>query len=256
MSINVYLKNEVRDLPEFTTRNWDEGRCHETKFNGIKLEIDRSERLFFPMVDTDIIPSPIKEFVKNISLFTNISAIRVKRETGTYQFNSAEASVELSSNFYEIKIWCENLEDAQALLHMIKTGTIRPEESYEAPQCGKSYQQLEAELTATQQQLGEAWQKNEELTTSLVDRDRTINNLQVGFEQTQLENEKLQDELKLSEKNFAECRQQLNDYRYKDLEIRKLAGELYVGSLQNGQWPFCKKQNIASRINAILNTKS
>lgn len=147
MSINLYLK-----------KNWQ----NNSEASRLTLKSDGVGRTFIalPSGETSI-PSIVAEMVEEISLFEEIAPARFFRELGIYKLEGVkdvEAEVDFTPNsaFYRIRIRGKKMEDIIGLFRAIKVGSIRPDESYEAPQGGKSRQQLEAELTATQQQLSGA----------------------------------------------------------------------------------------------------
>ena len=127
---------------------------------------------------------------------------------------------------YMLKITAKNIEDIRVIKHKVKIGTIRPEESYEERQGGKTRQQLESELLQTQQQLGTAYATIEEL----------------------------RGEVSLVEKSFADYRSQFSGACEKNVRVRQLIDEL-LGKSADGIifcWPLVSRRGVVEKITAIL----
>jgi hypothetical protein len=175
------------------------------------------------------IPEELKEFAEDITFYDWIPNV-VRRETGVYRFETAEAELETDQMNkqlkYKVQMRAKNMDDIRTLLRKIKTGTIRPDESYECAQGGKTRQQLEAEATHWEQQYGDA---NFEL-------------------------ELVQALLKEVEADYLEYRNQFAGH-VSDLEklakVRTLADNLRSDNF----WPLCYKSRIADQIGAILDSK-
>ncbi len=98
------------------------------------------------------LPEVIKDVVYEITMYDTLY-MSVSRETGIYRNGTAEARLDLpqrvnkmSANVrfpYDLFVKAKNLEDLRAIVEQIKTGTIRPEESYEGSQTGQSRKELE-----------------------------------------------------------------------------------------------------------------
>lgn len=90
-------------------------------------------------------------------MYEHVAAERMYRETGIYRHDGAEAEVEINNSgkapAYFVKMTGKKMESCKELFRRIKTGTIRPEESYEGRQQGKSRVELEDELTQTKSSL-------------------------------------------------------------------------------------------------------
>jgi hypothetical protein len=87
------------------------------------------------------------EFISAIYSF-NVSPYR---ERGVYKLDTAQATLDYSEGrgketSYFLMIQAKKMEDLKKLYHQIRTGTIRPSESYEAEQGGKAGEELEQEL--------------------------------------------------------------------------------------------------------------
>lgn len=96
---------------------------------------------------SDPIPPAIAEFVEKITIREYHQAS--KRESGIYRYKTAEAEVMMDSSGVSASIFIRGMskEDALDLLKKIKTGTIRPDESYETPQDRISSKEICAKLT-------------------------------------------------------------------------------------------------------------
>jgi len=105
------------------------------------------------------LPDWLAPIVEEISLFECL-ALETKREAGVYRHESAEAEVgsyrDGRREITRIRIQAKNMDDTRALLHKIKAGTIRPDESYEGQQTGMSRQELEAKVAEYQELLHRA----------------------------------------------------------------------------------------------------
>lgn len=120
-------------------------------FGGTTLHGSLSQP-YVTLSDNVEIPKELIEYVEEISQYEHIPVMS-RREAGIYRHESAECELMPSENggknpkpFHSLKVKGKKLDDVRNLIHMIKTGTIRPVESYEAPQGGKSRQQLMDEL--------------------------------------------------------------------------------------------------------------
>jgi hypothetical protein len=153
MSINVYLRGEeVRKLADFKVcprtekgQSWE-----EYKLPGIDyLRRDKGRWLLNLSDPTDPVPAIIADIVDEISLYENFAQVSA-RETGVYRYRSAEGTLEVNQHDrkagYQVKILGKKMEDIRTLLRLIKTGAIRPEESYEGPQSGRPKRDLELQL--------------------------------------------------------------------------------------------------------------
>ena len=179
---------------------------------------------------------------------------------------------------YKLKIVAKNMEDIRVILHKIKTGVIRPEESYEGQQQGKSCKQLETELTSTQQQLGEALEDNEGLTIALESERRAtkyteilrqsvvseMECLNADLEQVRRELATAQETAELLGQYLSATQKQLGELASRNtrwglmlVAVREFADEMVGdnigGNLFYWLWPFVSKRSVAEKIRAILN---
>ncbi len=185
--------------------------------------------------DDDILPPTIAEFVTDVSYYAKISeANRVNRELGIYNHESAQAEVEIQSVGkdrlgYMAKVRGTKLEDCRELVRKIKTGVIRPTESYDGSQQGMSRQDLEKEFRRT---------------TDLVERRNQ-------------ELKGVQDRLAQAESLNREHLDRLNNLcdKLRIAEGRVRAAYKVAADLSNArfQWPWCLKRSIATLINLALN---
>ncbi|MFA6898363.1 MAG: hypothetical protein WC250_03085 [Candidatus Paceibacterota bacterium] len=150
-------------------------------------------------------------------MHVRIAAERTKRERGIYRHQDAEAEVEIDDgpggrqNFL-LMVKAEKLESAWALVRMIKAGTIRPTESFEGAQSGKSRAELEVELTQAECLIGAATTTKRALETQL---------------------RKAQADLQLAQERV--------------MAAYKLATEL-----AKEPWPWCCKSTMTERLHKIL----
>lgn len=147
MSVNVYLKDEVLKLAGAKTRKEGDGTRHE--ISGMTLYNDKG-RLYVSIAEpTDSIPAILKDLVEDVSLIAWIPS-NPSRETGVYHHGAAKAEVDRDRIAGEwrlkIHIVAKEWEDMAKLYHKIRTGSIRPTESYEGPQSGQSRADIDAEL--------------------------------------------------------------------------------------------------------------
>lgn len=163
MSVNVYLKGEeVQKLEGFTIRKRQGGKpiqeWDEYEVPGVKLFRDKG-RWFVMLSESDPVPEAVKDIVEEISFHAIIPRLAA-REAGIYRHESAKAKVKPWNSGHEwkleIRIEGKEMEDIRELFHKIEVGSIRPEESYEGPQSGKSRADLEAELERMRQELRDA----------------------------------------------------------------------------------------------------
>ncbi len=108
-------------------------------------------RWYIFLNDGDTIPKVLTELVTEVSVREWVIGLST-REAGVYKHESAEAEVELGypdekvRNKYQIKVLAKNLNDALELVRRIKIGDIRPTESFEGAQGGKSRAELQEAL--------------------------------------------------------------------------------------------------------------
>lgn len=233
MSLNMYFKKEIRQAEGFKGQPYPDGSGDKMNIMGMNL-FSAGDLLYSIQDENGVVPTELEKYVVNISMYARISAQRATREMGIYRHESAEAEVELElgnkNPEYQIKINGKKMEDIHALLRMIKSGSIRPTESYERAQDGKSCKELEDEFLLTKLQLSDA---------------RTlIANLQESSE--------------ISGKFFGDRIEELGRQRDQLHGIRELALNLELGNERDlsahliPYWPFCSKKGIAKRIKAIL----
>jgi len=145
MSINVYLRgDEVTKLDGFK-----QDTAHMAKLNGIALWLDEGRWHSIMAYATDSIPPILEDLVVEISLHERLPQ-EIRRESGIYRLEDAKAEVETADTgrdkFTRVRIRGMSMANIASLLRLIKTGEIRPEQSYEGKQNGMSRLELEAEL--------------------------------------------------------------------------------------------------------------
>ena len=176
MSINLYFKNSVRELSSFKSERYPDNSGDKITLNGSNLHGDKG-RLYAMWNEGSPIPDDLKDHVEEVT-FQEFVPRMAAREYGIYRHLTAECDLMPAEQgnakrerpMFWFRMTAKNLEDIQELKYKIMTGTIRPEESYEGPQGGKSRRQLECELQQTQQQLGEALEESRLLRTELDSR--------------------------------------------------------------------------------------
>lgn len=186
MSVNLYLNKKVRELGGFKSQPYKDNSGDQMSFNGAYVFRDKG-RLYLMWSEDAPVPDELKDLVEEISCYEAIPQMG-RRESGIYRYESAQCELTPENHgnakrekpVYKLKVTAKNLEDIKVLLHRVKTGTIRPEESYEERQGGKTRQQLESELMQTQQQLGEAWATVETLRERLRLVNQSIRKLTDG----------------------------------------------------------------------------
>lgn len=147
MSVNLYINEWITEFSFFKPAPHN-GSVINLGCGDIKVFTERGR--FYSMWDENTpVPEGLKEFVEEVSLYEMFPWM-ADRETGVYHYKMAEGTVVFVRPFeghgprYKVEISAKNLEDAKELLHMIKVGGIRPDESYEGPQCGESRTELKA----------------------------------------------------------------------------------------------------------------
>jgi len=228
MSVNVYLDKGVRELAGFKSQPLGGNAGDKLTFNGEYVFSDKS-RLYLMWSEFAVIPDELKDLVEEISCYEVIPQMGA-RESGIYRHESAECELmpedygnaKREKPMYRLKIRAKKMEDIRALLHMVKTGTIRPVESYEEPQGGKTRRQLESELTQTQQQLSEARETIKEIGELA----------------------------RLGENAFDTYRNQVNSAIRKNAAVRLFVDEL----VSKGAW-MIRGAHVVRRLSQILNSK-
>lgn len=150
MSGRVYLSDEVKNVTGFADlKNGDGSPKRGIPDQGITLYLDDG-RWYTKINLGDQIPKVLKGVVEEISVIEFVPVYNA-REWGVYRLKTARAEVSPESsgknNCLCIKLTAKNLDDLCELFHQIKVGSIRPlpEDSYEGPQDGTSWQQLLAD---------------------------------------------------------------------------------------------------------------
>ncbi len=163
MTVRLHLNGNIREATGFNIISYMDDSAEQMTFNGTRVSEERG-RLCMAWDINFVIPEELKAFVEGISCY-EIIPVTARRESGIYRHESAECELTPGDSgngikeglVYNLKVTAMSLEDIKMILHKIKTGVIRPDESYENRQVGKTRQQLESELMQTQQLLGEAW---------------------------------------------------------------------------------------------------
>lgn len=162
MSTNLYLNNKVKTLNGFKSTPNKDHSGNDMTINGMYLFGSGKGRLYLMWNEDDTIPEELKDLVEEVSCRETIPQMS-RREAGVYRHESAECELtpedhgngKYGKPVYMLKVVAKNIQDAKEILHKIKTGAIRPDESYEGPQGGKNRRQLENELLDAQLKLKE-----------------------------------------------------------------------------------------------------
>lgn len=147
-SLRVYLseegKEKIEKMPGFYKTGINKEQWHVSE---IILTHDTGCCFLTLNEVLDPIPSKIASFVEEVTLRDCHRAS--KRESGIYRHKTAKAEVTMDNSGLSVSIFIrgKSREDVLNLLEKIKTGTIRPEESYESPQDGMSSKEIRAKLT-------------------------------------------------------------------------------------------------------------
>jgi hypothetical protein len=251
MSVNLYLNNKVRELGGFKTKPYKDNSGDEMSFNGVHVFGEKG-RLYLMWSEDAPVPDELKDLVEEISCYETIPQMGC-RESGIYRHESAKCELtpedygnaKREKPMYKLKITATKIEDIQVIMHKVKTGTIRPEESYEGCQQGKSRLELEVEIA----QLKAACDR------FAYERDMgnvIINDLKAGVEhlvQANAEFRKSSNQaLEAATRRFEQLeRDQKTDHE------RIVAGYHLSNVLENERWPFCSKKSVAERIVLALN---
>lgn len=228
MSANLYLNNKVRDLNGFKSQPYPDNSGDKMTLNGMHVFHEKG-RLYLMWGEDAVIPEELKDLVEDISCYETIPRMG-HRESGVYRLESAECELtpvdygnaKREKPMYMLKVTAKSLEDIKAILHLVKTGAIRPDESYEEPQGGKTRRQLEDELALTQRKLGEA------VATAIVRQ------LEAGME----------------EESRADLVEQFEELREKNARLRRSLA-LHV---EKGVLPFLfLRSRVVRRVGEILN---
>ncbi len=154
MSVNVYLETSIlRNKSLVTTQT---GGVQKMELYGVTIHSNQGRPYIVLGNENDEVPQGIRAWVSVIS-FYDIFPRRTDRVTGIYTLKSAEGELDIDrSGKYSVKITGKKLEDIRDLYRAIRTGSFQPEKSYEGPQGGKTYQQLQAELAKSEKNLNDA----------------------------------------------------------------------------------------------------
>ena len=155
MSVNIYLNEEILKADGFVSL--EQGKSVGTlKPQNLNILRDKG-RLYVVTTIQDSFPATLEKFVEEVSLYEYISAKHSVRETGIYRHDGAEAELQVylgdDGTTYSVMIKSKKIKAAFELLRKIKTGSIRPEESYDGVQSCKSATETWTELQQTQAEL-------------------------------------------------------------------------------------------------------
>lgn len=247
MSVNLYFSEAIRQLPNFKSTPYGDGSGDNMKVGSVNIHADKG-RLYAMWNEEIPIPEELNDVVEEVSLYNTIPQM-AHRESGIYRHESAECelmpgdhgSSKREKPVYLLRAKAKNFQDIQQLIHLIKTGKVRPDESYEGHQQGKHRQQLEAELAKSQHYQHIYCEANKRLNAEMAE-------LRVELQRGMQTNASLREQLDLSEKSFADYRKQFTGACEKNVEVRKFAS-----SLREKSSFFTRSAYVARRLDQILN---
>lgn len=141
ISTYVYLSDDIRKHSTFHENNkgcpWvGDNHTYLHEDDGVLCLTSSNEDVEIPAL---FLPYVLKVTVRDIMHCP-------KRELGIYTHESATATLADSTFPQRISVVAKNVKDAMKLLHLVRTGAIRPVESFEVPQTGRSMQEIHDEL--------------------------------------------------------------------------------------------------------------
>lgn len=140
-SYRAYLMGAIHKEPGFQPDR------REEFFQGRVPVLDKVRGLYYITV-LDSLSEPLNRFVIEYVWEDRFIVQSGTREIGVYYLESATAEVDalVKKGTYSVRVFGPDFDYVEDLLERIKTGTIRPEKSYDGGQTGKSRAELEAEL--------------------------------------------------------------------------------------------------------------
>lgn len=236
MSVNLYLNNKVFEFHGFNSERYKDNSGDHMTLNGMHVFCDKG-RPYLMWSEDAVVPDEIKDLVEEISCYKTIPQMG-RRESGIYQHESAECELTPEDHgnakrdkpMYMLKIKATNMEDLRKIVHMIKTGTIRPKESYEGSQSGLSRKELEEIALQRDRLLG------------------LLNSMNADANRLERELEEVREALRLSNATLRTHEQNFNNAREKNARLRQLAQSMKNVSLL----PLVSKMTVAEQIEAIL----
>lgn len=168
VSINIYLTEAVREHTALKTVQGKKPGDEYFTLDGINI-FRNNGRLYVIHGEHNPIPAILVKFVDEISYYDWIPRM-CPRECGIYKHESAEGELVPDNGGgkepkYKVFFKAKNMEDIWELVRLIKIGDIRPDQSYEKPQDGKSAKELAEEVACLKRENGQ-------LKGRLVDLDR------------------------------------------------------------------------------------
>lgn len=175
MSVNIYLTEAVRKHADLKTVQGQ--KPGNEYFNLAGMDIFRNDgRLYVIHSERNPVPEVLKDFVDEISYYDWIPRMG-PREFGVYKHESAEGELVPDNGGgkepkYRVSFKAKNMEDIWELVYLIKVGGIRPDQSYERPQDGKSAKELAAEVARLERENGRLEAENSRMKDRLGDLDK------------------------------------------------------------------------------------
>ena len=90
MSVNIYLKPEIKNAPEFRTKTHKDG-SQGLQFDGMALYSDKG-RLHVMLNEWDIVPPVLEEFVTDVSIRVTAPCESFRREGSRRPTSSPRSS--------------------------------------------------------------------------------------------------------------------------------------------------------------------
>lgn len=148
MSMNIVLSEDVRKDPLFKLHK--DGGTAEVQ--GVTVFLHKGPPFVMSELSSGI-PTAVAMYVEGFSVYEWLPMLG-GREMGVYRHESAVAEIDVihvgpnqdRQKQYKIRLTAKSIEDAHELIHLFRTGKIRPVESFEGPQGGKSRAELEREV--------------------------------------------------------------------------------------------------------------
>lgn len=255
MTMRVFLKgSEVKTLADFTEKPRSRGSQEWTEYGVPGLKLCNEKGRWYTILELgDQIPAVIKELVEEITLREWFFGAR--RETGFYTHNSATAEVEWDDEKINVSASAKKMDDLIELVQKIREGTIRPEKSYEGPQGGPSYAELDTALKSVNEQCKEisakAIKNSEEICLRITQQTRIADAATACVAMLQADLEALRAKY-----------EQLVELAKNKARIAKifdcLQGDLRMlcDDRADKDWPLCLNKTVVREIREIINRNS
>ena len=136
MSINIYLDfNKLKNHKETEKHPGKQGPP-VLRIGGSIVSYEKGKHYIVSHEIEEDIPALITEMIKEVSLYEIIPP-QPKKTAGRYVNKDASAIVDICDRGYSIQIRGKRMEDVRELYRLIRSGKIRPKESWEEEQIRK-----------------------------------------------------------------------------------------------------------------------